>query len=486
MPYVKSISVHSTPYQTIKYILDPDKTEDLLYATGINCTASATPAYEEFKRIFETYSEDSFEGRLSKLTKNSVKLFHFIHSFRPTDEVTAEQAHEMAQEWARRSFGDDRQILVATHLDKGHVHSHVIINPYSFGGLKYNSNKETLSTVRQLANTVAEKYNIKPTQFREGKRGVSYKEWSERAKGTSWKQQIRDTIDRLVYEVQSLDELFKKLSEKGYIIRRGKHTTISIPTAEDERKKSVRIDNVKVFGEGYSDDELEERIATAIRQRAEDEKPKERAAADKGKPVNPLEELYIKRIKEVGRLVRNNEKVQRKYIKKLPYSVENDYEVYRLAKQLQIIRRDGITGIKQLEKLMDNVHSEYEKTRQEINAMNDKQRQFQSVIDNAEIYLRFKDIPPEQLSQSQRAQLNLARYPVELVGIKTKEDVDKIRKVYVGNQQKVDALNTAFEALEKRYAEYADISEKYKDVSRSDYISKMIEEKQRQKKTDLQ
>ena len=486
MPYVKSISVHTTPNDTIKYVLDPDKTEDLLYASGIKCSASAKLAYEEMKRVFEQYSEHPFDERKSKVSKNSVKLFHFIHSFRPTDEVTPEQAHEMAQEWARRSFGNDRQILVATHLDKGHVHSHVVVNPYDFFGRKYNSNKETLSSVREIANTVAQRYDIRPTQYKEGKKGVSYKEWSERRKGTSWKKDIKDTIDRLVYEVRNLDELYQKLSEKGYLVRRGKHTTITIPTAENERKKSVRIDNAKSFGEGYSDEELEERISLAVHQRTEAEKQEHTKDTDNEKIANSLEQLYVKRIREVGRLVINGDKIQKKYNKKLPYSVENDYEVYRLAKQLQVIKRDAILGIDHLEKMMNDVKHEYENARQEINKMNEKQRQFQTIIENAEVYLKYKDVPLTQLSQAQRLQLQLAEITVGKTNIQSQSDVEKIKQAYNKNQTKIDALNVSFDLLEQKYSEYADISVKYKEITTSDYITKMIEENKRQKKTDLQ
>lgn len=484
MPYVKSISVHSTPQKTIKYVLNPDKTEDLLYASGINCSATDKLVYEEMKLVFEQYSDHSFDERKAINEKTPVKLFHFIHSFRPTDDVTPEQAHEMAQEWAKKSFGSDRQILVATHVDKGHIHSHVLINPYDFNGIKFNSNKKTLDAIRATANAIAERYDITPTKSKEGKRGVSYKEWSERQKGSSWKQNIKDTIDRLVYEVGSLDELYNKLTEKGYIVRRGKHTTISVPTEEDERKKSVRIDNVKSFGEGYSDDELEERIARAIQQKQEAEKAEK--STDKEKITNPFELLYVKRIREVGRLVMNGEKVQKKYSKKLPYSIENDYEIYHLAKQLQIIKRDGIVSISQLEKMMKDVHTEYESTRQEINRMNEKQRQFQLVIEQAETYIRLKNVPESQLSQADRLQLKIAQNTVSRTGVNSQADIEKIRKVFDENQQGIDALNASFESLERRYSEYADISEKYKEITRSDYITKMIEEKKRQKKTDLQ
>ncbi|MBQ9460916.1 MAG: relaxase/mobilization nuclease domain-containing protein, partial [Clostridia bacterium] len=293
MPYVKSISVHRTPKQTITYILDKEKTDGLLYVSGLNVGTTVQSAYEEMKTVFENYSNHKFDEYEKINTKTSVKLFHFIHSFRPTDDVTPELATQIAKEWAEKAFGKERQILIATHVDKGHVHSHVLLNPYDLNGVKYNSNKKTLEAVRQLSNSVALQYGIKPIPDKKQNKSVTYKEWSERQKGTSWKQEIRDTIDRLVYDVQSVQELYQRLTEKGYIVKQGKHITVSIPTAENEKKKSVRIDNPKSFGEGYDKENLKQRIRLALEQK-QAEQDQKKAVQEDNKSL--LERLYEKRI----------------------------------------------------------------------------------------------------------------------------------------------------------------------------------------------
>jgi len=486
MPYVKSISVHSTPEKTIRYILNPDKTEDLLFVSGQNCSTTAKIVYEEMKSVFNAYSKRSkFDETKAINSKTPVKLHHFVQSFSPTESVTPETVHKIANEWAEKAFGKDRQILIATHVDKGHIHSHIVINPYDLNGKKYNSNKRTLQQVRDLSDVIARQYGLSVIDKKPVTKKTDYKEWDSKRKGTSWKQQIKDSIDRLVYEVSSKDELFQKLSEQGYEIKRGQHTTISIPTAEGERKKAVRIDNIKSFGEGYSDEELDRRIELAKAQKAQDEMRKE--YEEQQKTMSPMEQLYTKRIYEVGRLARSGQKVARKFAKKLPYSVENDYEVYRMAQQLEIIKRDGIQNISHLQNMISDVNTVFEDTRKELNNVGDFQKQLELVIERYDLYKKLSAVPPKELSQAERLKLNNAELIVKQSGVKSDGDVEKLLRAYADNQQKIRALNEQYAELEKRFAEYTDIVEKYKEISQGDYVSRLIEEKKRQdRKNSLQ
>ena len=95
MPYVKSIPVRSTVHKTLKYILNPDKTEGLLYTASINCMTSPTDAYLEMKSVFESFATEWFDAPPPKKGKGSVKAIHYIQSFDPKDNITPELAHRM-------------------------------------------------------------------------------------------------------------------------------------------------------------------------------------------------------------------------------------------------------------------------------------------------------------------------------------------------------------------------------------------------------
>ena len=91
---------------------------------------SARDAYLEMKSVFETYSAERFDTPPSLKGKGTVKAIHYIQSFDPKDNITPELAQRIAKAFARKTFGNDCQVVIATHIDRGHVHSHLIVNSY--------------------------------------------------------------------------------------------------------------------------------------------------------------------------------------------------------------------------------------------------------------------------------------------------------------------------------------------------------------------
>ena len=115
----------------MRYILNPDKTEDLLYTASVNCMTDAESAYLQMGLVYDQFAKDHFNGPPPLQGKGSVKAIHYIQSFAPDDNVTPELAHKIAKAFLRKAFGDDVQAVIATHVDKDHLHSHIIINSYS-------------------------------------------------------------------------------------------------------------------------------------------------------------------------------------------------------------------------------------------------------------------------------------------------------------------------------------------------------------------
>ncbi len=202
MPYVKSISVRATVHKTLKYILNPDKTEGLLYTASMNCMTSAQDAYLEMKSVFESFSTERFDAPPPKKGKGCVKAIHYIQSFDPKDNISPELAHRIAKAFARKTFGDDCQVVIATHTDRGHIHSHILVNTYTLTGRKLNANKTTLDHVKDYSDRVCLALGIQPYDKSKGKgKTVSHHEWEKRRQGTSWKQKLRAEIDSLIGSV---------------------------------------------------------------------------------------------------------------------------------------------------------------------------------------------------------------------------------------------------------------------------------------------
>ncbi|MBP3742615.1 MAG: relaxase/mobilization nuclease domain-containing protein, partial [Treponema sp.] len=145
MPIVDNISIHKNPKAFLDYILDKNKNNDMTYVTSLNLNAHDTEsAVADLKRTFEMFdTKHSFTSRVSE-EKSPVRVHHYIQSFNPKDNVTPELAHAIGVEWAKKCFGENAQVIVSTHVDKGHIHNHFAVGVYDLNGKHIISNSKTL------------------------------------------------------------------------------------------------------------------------------------------------------------------------------------------------------------------------------------------------------------------------------------------------------------------------------------------------------
>ena len=106
------------------------------------------------KMVYEQYSGKSFDEPIPKSGKGRVKAIHYIQSFDPKDNISPELAHQIGKAFALKVFGKDSQVVIATHVDKKHIHTHFILNTYGVDGHKFNDNRETLQKIRELSDRV--------------------------------------------------------------------------------------------------------------------------------------------------------------------------------------------------------------------------------------------------------------------------------------------------------------------------------------------
>ena len=319
MPIVKHVCVCYNAKRTLRYVLDPEKTDDMLWATSINCMTEPDLAYTQMAAVYEQFARDNFNSPPPLVGNGTVKVIHYIQSFVPDDDVTTELAHKIAKAFVRYTFGDDAQAVIATHVDKGHIHSHIVLNSYSLSGQKFYANKASLRRLREISDGVSQQFGVKKNQRLTGKgKSMQYNEWQHRKNGTSWKQQIRDEIDKLIGEVTSLDELLQLLEEQGYEVKRGKYISIRAPGQE-------RFVRTKTLGEEYTENSLNIRITyrdmgTGMTP-AQDEQSK-------------LSQAYVAVLHDVCILATQHKKVPRKRIITAEYSVDNDIGCRRSCRSL--------------------------------------------------------------------------------------------------------------------------------------------------------
>jgi hypothetical protein len=233
----------------IKYITNPNKTERCKYVTAYGCSAD-TP----FLDMLET--KNMFEEKIPR--KNGVLAYHLVQSFKDF-ETTPDIAHKCGKELVEKLFEGKYEVVLATHLDKDHLHNHIIINATSYvDGSKYRNNfKDYFIDIRRTSDQIC-RDNCLSVIEKPQKRSMHYAEWKAVQEGRpTIRGQVREEIDQIILSSYTMKEFWKIFEERGNRIhRRGdniKYTSF-VPACG---KRSIRFTNL---GKGYSLEEIQERI----------------------------------------------------------------------------------------------------------------------------------------------------------------------------------------------------------------------------------
>ncbi len=401
-----------------------------MYATSLNCLTNAADAYLAMRTVYEHFSGYKFNEPIPLKGKGRVKAIHYIQSFDPADNVSPELAHKIAKAFARKTFGDDCQIVIATHCDKSHIHNHYIINTYSLTGEKFNANKKTLDRIKEYSDRVCLAFGVQPYDKSKGKgKTVMYNEWENKRRGTSWKEKIRNEIDSLICSVNNIDELLSALEAKGYTIKRGKYISVKAP----EQQRAVRL---KTLGDDYSEENLSSRI------------------------------LW----KDVGA----NSELQSCFNS----AIKNNLDVYKLSAQLAIINSDNIHSIGELDGKIQKLKIEYENARREFNKLSEKLSQFEAVEKQVGGY--FDLLEKSELSEAEQLQLKMYGSIAERCNIHSRDELQRVKNLRKDTSERVEQLSEQMKKCKQAYDIYADIADTYKKISKGDYISNLIAEKKRE------
>ena len=158
----------------------------------------------------------------------AIRSYYVIQSFKP-GEVTAEQAHEIAIELAQRSFGD-YEAVIGTHIDKEHIHSHIVVNSVSvITGKKYrDTTKDLFDGIRETSDQLCREHGLSVVIPMEGKMSLTYIEWLARqGKRTSWQSLIRMDIEDCIRQAYDFGNFLVLMRLKGYEIKQGKYRITS-------------------------------------------------------------------------------------------------------------------------------------------------------------------------------------------------------------------------------------------------------------------
>ncbi len=254
MAITKIHPIKSTVNLAIDYITKKEKTDEKILVSSFKCHPST--AYKQFD-----------ETRKSNNTKGTVYARHLIQSFLP-GEVTPEKAHEIGMELCNKILKDEYEFILATHIDRGHIHNHIIFNNVNFEtGKCYRSNKRTYHIIRTKSDELCEKYKLSVIDkyYEAYKRkyktaGKSWYEYEQSKQGKSWKSKLQFDIDRIINKSNSWDEFLKNMEELDYEVKNGKYIAF-------KHKDKKRFTRAKTIGEDYTEYKIKERINEAIKNR---------------------------------------------------------------------------------------------------------------------------------------------------------------------------------------------------------------------------
>ena len=240
MAVTKIKPIKSTLSKALDYIENPDKTDGKMLVSSFGCS-------------YET-ADIEFEYTLSQaLQKGNNLAFHLIQSFEP-GEVDYQKAHEIGKQLADAVTKGQHEYVLTTHIDKGHVHNHIIFCAVNFvDHRKYNSNKRSYYGIRNMSDKLCRENGLSVVVPGKGSKGKSYAEYQAEKTGTSWKGKLKTTVDALIPQVSSFEELLTRLQAAGYEIKPGKYVSCRAPGQE-------RFTRCKTLGEAYTEEAIKERI----------------------------------------------------------------------------------------------------------------------------------------------------------------------------------------------------------------------------------
>ncbi|WP_187116801.1 relaxase/mobilization nuclease domain-containing protein [Anaerotruncus rubiinfantis] len=229
--------------ERLAYAADPEKTERRLFVSALNCESPAT-AYAEMQATKRRFGKPG-----------GVLGYHFIQSFAP-GEVTPEQAHQIGVEFARRVFEGRFECIVATHLDRAHLHNHIVINSVSFlDGGKYHSSPESYyNEIRGTSDALCRENALSVIEPKG--RGRHRTEWAAAQTGNpTLRGMVQADIDEIIRAAFTFQGFVEQLRKKGYLVKQGgvKHMAVRPPGAE-------RFIRLKSLGDAYTEQAIRERI----------------------------------------------------------------------------------------------------------------------------------------------------------------------------------------------------------------------------------
>lgn len=256
MAYTKIHPIKSTVEKAIAYITNPEKTDEKIYVSSFAC--SEQTAFLEFEK---TRNKHHYSG------KNLA--YHCIQSFKP-NEVTPEQAHKIGIQTADELLKGKYEYVISTHVDRGHIHNHLIIcgvnfeNGLSFGTEHDRKNNPAWKQLRKISDDICIENKLSVIEMPEKGYGKCYYEWLQDMKKNSYKSKLKNAIDSCVMTSDSFDDFLNRMhNEMNYEYKIRGH---SLSFRAEEQERFTRCSR-KSLGWYYDPEQIKKRIDRQVKKR---------------------------------------------------------------------------------------------------------------------------------------------------------------------------------------------------------------------------
>ena len=377
MAITKIHPIKSTLNLAIEYIVNGDKTDEQILVSTHKCHEST--AHTQFLRT-----------RNDAGTKGTVLARHLIQSFLP-GETTPEIAHQIGIELCKKILKDEYEFVLSTHIDKGHIHNHIIFNNVNMVTSRcYQSNKKSYHQIHCQSDKLCKENNLSVIdEFYESYKkkyktnGKSWYENEQAKRGASWKSRLQFDIDRMINQSKNWNEFLKKMADLGYEIKYGKHIAF-------KPKDKPRFTRAKTIGEDYTEERLKECISERV----------------------SIKTPAVK--KRIGRVIDMNTSMKVKESKGYEYWATK-HNLNTMAESVIFLREQGIKSVKQLDEYIQKAADERQNLQDKIKAIDKEIQKLSATMEQVhtvkkyrEYYKEYKASPSDKaFFEEYKAQITL-------------------------------------------------------------------------------
>lgn len=391
MAVIKAFAVRKQLKKTVNYITDKEKTDSDLakkidYALNSEKTSSEQFLYESVINLPDV--KTAYE-RMQATKKHFGKTggvlgYHIIQSFKP-GEITADQCHELGRKLASEMFGAGYEIVIGTHLNKEHLHNHIVVNSVSFAsGKKLRFNKQSYRELQEISDQLCRKYGLSVIESKA--HGKSYKEWLNEKEGKpTVRGRIRKDIDLAIKESFNYGTFIANLEKRGYLIKDSPsrtYTALKPPFG-------ARFIRLNSLGEEYTKERIIGRLSKqkSWQRKAEPERTKyySRKLPQKRRKITGLQALYLRYVY----LLKLNRKPKAKLS---PYLWEDLCKFERYKKEYLYLKAQNITTKEELQERIIYLETETESLAKQRNPLYEQKRRGDNIEQKNEIELKLNEL----------------------------------------------------------------------------------------------